>query len=308
MCTYNGAKYLREQLDSILNQTYPIYELIVQDDCSTDETIRILNEYAQKYHIVKVYVNENQKGVTMNFISAIQRAEGDFIAISDQDDIWELQKIEKQVKYIGNAMMCFSLSAPFTNDNIPLNIDKRVPNYDLERLIFYPVIPGHAMLFRRELVNLLPEEKNRSYDGQLAITANAYGRVVVCAEFLTHHRRHLKAVSYVKPDNNKRNITNIISYLMDCIRHYRNNYPNMQTYMHHVHTYMNRFLIKKESLDNALLLSELLGTNSFMAQIKASLLCIKLRDKIFYAPEKSLFVSVVRAALWPILCCKYYKK
>ena len=95
MCTYNGAKYLREQLDSILNQTYPIYELIIQDDCSTDDTIRILNEYARRYHIVKVYVNESQKGVTMNFISAIQRAEGDFIAISDQDDIWELQKIEK---------------------------------------------------------------------------------------------------------------------------------------------------------------------------------------------------------------------
>ena len=105
------------------------------------------------------------------------------------------------MKCIGNAIMCFSLSAPFTNDNIPLNIDKRVPNCGLERLIFYPVIPGHAMLFKKELVRFLPEEKNRSYDGQLAITANVYGEVIVCKEFLTHHRRHLKAVSYVKPDN-----------------------------------------------------------------------------------------------------------
>ena len=183
MCTYNGAKYLREQLDSILNQTYPIYELIVQDDCSTDETVDIVKEYFLKYDFIKIHQNTQQKGITQNFISAIHLAKGEYIAISDQD---------------------------------PLNIDRRVPNYGLERLIFYPVIPGHAMLFKKELVNLLPEEKNWSYDAQLAIAANIYGgKLSVCKEFMTKHRRHIKAASYVKPDNNRRTINNIISYIVD---------------------------------------------------------------------------------------------
>ena len=54
MCTYNGEKYLREQMDSILAQTYPIHEIIVRDDCSTDATLDILREYAQRYNHIKV--------------------------------------------------------------------------------------------------------------------------------------------------------------------------------------------------------------------------------------------------------------
>ena len=49
MCTYNGAKYIREQLDSIINQTYPIFEIIIQDDCSTDDTVDIIREYAETH-------------------------------------------------------------------------------------------------------------------------------------------------------------------------------------------------------------------------------------------------------------------
>lgn len=60
MCTYNGARFIREQLDSILNQTYPIYELIIQDDCSTDETVEIVKEYQVRFSQVdiKIYINE----------------------------------------------------------------------------------------------------------------------------------------------------------------------------------------------------------------------------------------------------------
>lgn len=64
MCTYNGAKYIREQLDSIINQTYPIFEIIIQDDCSTDETVEIIREYIESNKTIKLFVNEKQKGVT----------------------------------------------------------------------------------------------------------------------------------------------------------------------------------------------------------------------------------------------------
>lgn len=63
MATYNGAQYLREQIDSILNQTYPVHELIIQDDKSTDNTVAIANEYANRNSVVKVFVNERNTDI-----------------------------------------------------------------------------------------------------------------------------------------------------------------------------------------------------------------------------------------------------
>ena len=71
LCTYNGAKYIREQLDSILAQTYPLHEIIVQDDHSTDETTQILQEYACKHSLIKVFQNDSAQGVNGNFLSAM---------------------------------------------------------------------------------------------------------------------------------------------------------------------------------------------------------------------------------------------
>lgn len=71
LCTYNGAQYLAEQLDSILQQTYPIDELIVQDDGSTDETINILKSYAETYPIIKYTVNATNLGYNRNFFQQL---------------------------------------------------------------------------------------------------------------------------------------------------------------------------------------------------------------------------------------------
>ena len=83
LCTYNGEKYIREQIDSILYQTYPIHEIIIQDDCSTDNTFSILNEYQLKYSIIHVYRNPMNKGVNPNFFNAISKATGDYIVCLD---------------------------------------------------------------------------------------------------------------------------------------------------------------------------------------------------------------------------------
>lgn len=63
LCTYNGAKYLSEQLESILAQTYPLHEIIIQDDNSTDETVNIIHEYACKYSLIKFFKNNSAHGV-----------------------------------------------------------------------------------------------------------------------------------------------------------------------------------------------------------------------------------------------------
>ena len=82
MCTYNGGKYLKEQLDSILEQSYPVDEIIIQDDCSTDDTVDILRGYEKKYDNIHVYVNEKNLGFTENFWSVLGRAVNEYIAIS----------------------------------------------------------------------------------------------------------------------------------------------------------------------------------------------------------------------------------
>lgn len=94
LCTYNGEKYIREQLESIVSQTYPIHELLIQDDCSTDATPLIIEEYKEKYPFIRFYRNKNNLGFNRNFWKAFEKVTGDYIAISDQDDIWVDTKIE----------------------------------------------------------------------------------------------------------------------------------------------------------------------------------------------------------------------
>src|SRR5665811_477003 len=94
MATYNGEKYLRQQLDSILEQTYQHFELIVVDDASTDETLSILEEYAALDDRIHVFPAERNLGLVPNFERGLRLAEGDFIALSDQDDIFRKDKIE----------------------------------------------------------------------------------------------------------------------------------------------------------------------------------------------------------------------
>lgn len=109
MCTYNGKQFLREQMDSILAQDYPLHEIIVQDDRSTDDTWDILQTYAKAHPgLFKLFRNDEQLGFNRNFHTALLRATGQYVAISDQDDIWFPQKISKQVAAIGNADLCFS--------------------------------------------------------------------------------------------------------------------------------------------------------------------------------------------------------
>lgn len=100
LCTYNGASYIQEQIESILNQTMPVDEIVICDDGSTDDTLQIINKLRQAATIdIRVYKNENQLGVSNNFQKAINLCQGDIIFLSDQDDIWMPEKVEKISNY-----------------------------------------------------------------------------------------------------------------------------------------------------------------------------------------------------------------
>ncbi len=102
MATYNGERFLREQLDSILNQTYQNFEIAISDDASTDKTISIIEEYSKKDGRIIFSKNSSTMGYIKNFERAILMCKGEIIFLCDQDDIWYADKIERHMKVYEN--------------------------------------------------------------------------------------------------------------------------------------------------------------------------------------------------------------
>ena len=96
LSTYNGEKYIYEQLESLLKQSRMIDEVIISDDCSTDNTLNIIKQYTEDNNLFhwKVYQNKVNKGWRKNFIDGMKMATGDLIFPCDQDDIWRNDKLE----------------------------------------------------------------------------------------------------------------------------------------------------------------------------------------------------------------------
>lgn len=112
LTTYNGERFLREQLDSIIKQSISDWELIVCDDCSSDSTWQILDDYSQKDNRIKIYRNEKNLGYVKNFERAISLCSAKYIALGDQDDIWYdnhlevlLNNIKGNSAAVGNAII-----------------------------------------------------------------------------------------------------------------------------------------------------------------------------------------------------------
>lgn len=96
LASYNGEKFIGEQLDSILNQTYKNIEIVVRDDGSSDNTVQIIKEYQKKYKNIQLYEGKNL-GFIKNFFELLKVAEADYYSYADQDDIWIENKIELAV-------------------------------------------------------------------------------------------------------------------------------------------------------------------------------------------------------------------
>ncbi|WP_281509083.1 glycosyltransferase, partial [Faecalibaculum rodentium] len=93
MAVYNGEKYLKTQLESILSQTEPVDEIIIVDDGSSDNSVEILRKYSQKDTRFKIFQNRTNLGYKQNFRKAISLCHGDMIFLSDQDDCWFPEKV-----------------------------------------------------------------------------------------------------------------------------------------------------------------------------------------------------------------------
>jgi glycosyltransferase involved in cell wall biosynthesis len=198
MCTYNGAAYIQEQLDSILRQTYPHLEIIIVDDGSTDTTCETVQAVQQKDNRIKFYRNEINLGYNKNFEKAVLLTTGAYIAISDQDDIWALHKIETMLRYCPppgreRNVFIYSLSREFygavpetSEENKPIRYyEGKMP----EKLVFDSPVHGHACIFHRSLLQeALPFPETTYYDWWLSMIASATGTVIGIKQTLTYHR------------------------------------------------------------------------------------------------------------------------
>lgn len=146
MCTFNGEKYLKEQLDSILNQTVKVDEIIVCDDKSTDKTIEILEEYSKNNPtIFKIFKNETTLRSVKNFEKAISLCDSDYIFLSDQDDVWKVNKVEKTIAFFDSNT---DLDAFFSNANFINDRSEVLPNNLWDSIYFNSDFVGYDELYK----------------------------------------------------------------------------------------------------------------------------------------------------------------
>jgi GT2 family glycosyltransferase len=204
MATYNGARYLRPQLDSILDQLGPDDELLVQDDGSSDETPEILRSYDDPR--IQLVANERNLGVIATFERCLARARHDIVFLADQDDEWLPGKIEEMVAHfldphvtgvITDALIVDADNA-VTGDSIfahfhsgPGVLHNFVKNSYL----------GCCMAVRRDVLAVaLPVPRSvRTHDGWIGITADMMGEVVFLPTPYVRYRRHGANLSQMEP-------------------------------------------------------------------------------------------------------------
>lgn len=114
--TYNSSNYISQTIDSVLNQTYQNWEMIIIDDCSSDETFSIISKFASEDSRIKVFKLDENSGAGVARNLAIQQASGNYIAFLDADDLWKPEKLEKQIGFMQEQKIPFTFSFYETMD------------------------------------------------------------------------------------------------------------------------------------------------------------------------------------------------
>ena len=157
MSTFNGERYLKEQLDSIFRQTHRNLELLVRDDGSTDNTMSILDEYANIHPNMKYYKGENLKPAR-SFLDLLHRApDSNYYAFADQDDVWLPEKIAAAIGLLQNNMADFyySQTTPVDSELNILSYKSLVPMSTLGSSLVYASVTGCTVVFSRRLLEIV---------------------------------------------------------------------------------------------------------------------------------------------------------
>lgn len=196
MATYNGEKYIKEQLESIISQTYKNIEVVITDDASTDDTIKVINEFKNKHGFIKVFLSDINKGVTQTFEHSFTKCGGDFIAISDQDDIWEPNKIETLLAGLDQEDAVYSNSLLIDKTGKSLHKEfkslmKLQSYYDGSPFLMGNCIPGHTILMKTGFAKtILPLPRGMMFDRWISFCAASNNGIKYVDKPLVRYRQH----------------------------------------------------------------------------------------------------------------------
>lgn len=203
LACYNGEKYIKQQIDSILVQLSAEDELLISDDGSTDGTIEILKSY--KNTQIKLFFNQFKSHIK-NFEFVLSQAKGDYIFLSDQDDIWVDNKVAITLPYLQKYDLVLSDcilidgNANVINDSLFNNV---VPQTGFARTFYKNIYTGCCMSFNKKIAKLslpFPQQIN-SHDMWIGMVAEVKGNVKVIDNKLIHFRRHGKNFSASKKED-----------------------------------------------------------------------------------------------------------
>lgn len=202
LCTYNGAKFLREQIESILGQTWTSLELVASDDGSCDATRSILNDYGARDSRVRILRDDSlNRGINRNFERAIRACSGDYIAPADQDDIWHPSKLEQLVPLLDSKDLAYSDSRFVNEYGHPVGgcISDHLTMFEgqtYSAFVDRNCVSGHAMLIRREALGaMLPFPQGIYYDQWIAFHAARRRGIAYLPEVLVSFRQHAGSVT-----------------------------------------------------------------------------------------------------------------
>ncbi|QEZ88615.1 glycosyltransferase, family 2 [Aliarcobacter cibarius] len=224
MCSYNGERFIKDQIDSIVSQTYKNFELIIVDDGSKDNTIEIIKDYQSKDNRIKLFQNEKNLGFVKNFEKAITLCSGDFIALADQDDVWKRNKLEVFLNNIDNNMLIYSDAILIDQYSKETGQELIRPDGNLvdgkcnKAFIFYNCVSGNTLMFRKELVkDIIPIPNDITFhDIWIAFLASTKGTITFTDEPMTYYRRYSEQIT--------RNVSKDYKSISDRLKKKQNSY------------------------------------------------------------------------------------
>jgi glycosyltransferase involved in cell wall biosynthesis len=204
MATYNGERFLSEQLQSLSQQTRLPDELVITDDGSCDGTLAILEAFATTSPFpVRIHRNPWQLGYGDNFLRAASLCQSDLIAFADQDDVWMPNKIARCMPFFADREVLLSMHAGMVVDEglNPLGYQHpriRCTRVVLDRTLYRRALPGFAMIIRKDLPGLfqtprapnLSNSKPMPHDTWAGLLASTFGKAAFIQEALVYYRRH----------------------------------------------------------------------------------------------------------------------
>ncbi|AFM03612.1 glycosyl transferase [Bernardetia litoralis DSM 6794] len=210
MPAYNVEKYIGEAIESILNQTFQDYELIIIDDGSVDATYQIMQEYAQKSNKIRVFQNEKNEGLVFTRNRLLELANGEYLAALDSDDISLLDRLEKQVNFLdknpdidllGGGLEFFRENSDEKNYLLFLTDPEQIAC----KLLFHNMFTQTAIIFRNKVKNLKYDNHPLAEDYDLWVRISWQGKVTNLRDILALCRLHPESISARRDDDMKKN-------------------------------------------------------------------------------------------------------